>query len=71
MWLTGRPWSIDPGTITAPTRVLHGELDDLVPIAHSRHTAHLIPGATLEVIPGAGHLSAIHAFPAAFAALPA
>ena len=70
VWLTGRPWSIDPGTITVPTRVLHGELDDLVPMAHSRHTADLIPGAALEVLPGTGHLSAIHAFPAAFAALP-
>lgn len=70
VWLTGQPWPFDPSTIAVPTHVLHGELDTLVPMAHSRHTADLVPGATLEVIPGAGHLSAIHTFPAAFAALP-
>lgn len=70
VWLTGQPWPFDPSAIAVPTHVLHGELDTLVPMAHTRHTADLVPGATLEVIPGAGHLSAIHAFPAAFAALP-
>ena len=51
------PWSFDPGAITVPIRVLHGEVDTIVPVAHGRHTAALIPGAVLETFPDYGHLS--------------
>ncbi len=53
----GRPWTFDPGTITATTIVVHGAEDRLVPIEHSRHTASLIPGAERRELPGVGHLS--------------
>lgn len=53
----GRPWPFDPLVITAPTRVLHGQADTLVPIAHGRHTADVIPGASLVTFPDHGHLS--------------
>lgn len=59
----GRPWSFDPAAITAPTLVVHGADDHLVPIAHSRHTASLIPGAELRIIEGRGHLSLPLEFP--------
>lgn len=42
-------------TITAPTLVLHGADDPLVPLAAGRDTAQNIPGATLQVIEGMGH----------------
>jgi pimeloyl-ACP methyl ester carboxylesterase len=42
-------------TITAPTMVLHGEDDPLVPVAGGRDTAANIKGAELRVIPGMGH----------------
>ncbi|HZC16013.1 MAG TPA: alpha/beta hydrolase [Caulobacteraceae bacterium] len=42
-------------TITAPTMVLHGADDPLVPVAGGRDTAANIPGAELRVIPGMGH----------------
>jgi pimeloyl-ACP methyl ester carboxylesterase len=42
-------------TITAPTMVLHGENDPLVPVAGGRDTAANIKGAELRVIPGMGH----------------
>ncbi len=42
-------------TITAPTLVLHGEADPLVPVEHGRDTAAHIPGANLHTIPGWGH----------------
>ena len=42
-------------TITAPTLVLHGADDPLVPLAAGRDTAQHIPGATLQVIDGMGH----------------
>lgn len=42
-------------TITAPTLVIHGEADPLVPLAGGRDTAANIPGARLKTIPGMGH----------------
>lgn len=41
--------------ITAPTLVLHGEADPLVPVAAGRDLAKRIPGARLHTIPGWGH----------------
>jgi pimeloyl-ACP methyl ester carboxylesterase len=55
----GRPWPFDPAQIVAPIEVVHGELDDAIPLAHSRHTAALIPGARLRVVPGHGHLTTL------------
>jgi pimeloyl-ACP methyl ester carboxylesterase len=45
--------------ISAPTLVLCGEEDTATPPEHSRHLADSIPGARLEMIPGAGHHSPI------------
>ena len=42
-------------TITAPTVVVHGEADPLVPVEGGRDTAANIPGAELVVLPGMGH----------------
>lgn len=41
--------------IKAPTLVIHGEADPLVPIAGGRDTAENIAGARLLTIPGMGH----------------
>jgi proline iminopeptidase len=41
--------------ITAPTLVLHGADDPLVPLAAGIDTAANIPGSRLEVVPGMGH----------------
>lgn len=41
--------------ITAPTLVVHGSDDPLVPIACGRDTARKIPGAQFEEIPGMAH----------------
>ncbi|TPG12703.1 alpha/beta fold hydrolase [Sphingomonas oligophenolica] len=41
--------------ITAPTLVIHGTDDPLVPIAGGRDTAASIPGAVLHEMPGMGH----------------
>jgi pimeloyl-ACP methyl ester carboxylesterase len=41
--------------ITAPTLVLHGADDPLVPVAAGIDTAANIPGSRLEVVPGMGH----------------
>ncbi len=42
-------------TITAPTVVIHGADDPLVPVSGGRDTAAHIPGAELRVIPGMGN----------------
>ena len=59
----GRPWSFDLAATACPTIVVHGAEDRLVPIVHSEHTASLIPGAELRVLPGVGHLSLIDELP--------
>jgi pimeloyl-ACP methyl ester carboxylesterase len=43
------------GSIRAPTLVIHGADDPLVPAAAGRATAKAIPGAELLEIPGMGH----------------
>ena len=40
---------------------MHGERDDLVPLAASRLLAARIPDAELAVVPGAGHAYALEA----------
>jgi len=42
-------------SVTAPTLVIHGANDPLVPLAHGRATARAIPGAKLLVVEGLGH----------------
>jgi pimeloyl-ACP methyl ester carboxylesterase len=43
-------------SITAPSLVVHGEADRLVPAQNGMHLAARIPGAALTLIPGAGHM---------------
>jgi 3-oxoadipate enol-lactonase len=47
--------------LRAPTLVMHGERDRLVPLAASRLLAARIPDAELAVVPGAGHAYALEA----------
>jgi pimeloyl-ACP methyl ester carboxylesterase len=55
--LQGRPWSFDTAVIHAPVWILHGEADTVVPVAHARQTAEMIPGARLFTWPDDGHIS--------------
>jgi 3-oxoadipate enol-lactonase len=43
-------------SITAPTLVMHGSDDAVMPLANARLLAERIPGATMVVFDGAGHL---------------
>jgi 3-oxoadipate enol-lactonase len=56
-----------PG-ITCPTLVIAGELDQGAPVAMSQAIADAIPGARLEVLPEASHISVLEQ-PAAFEAV--
>jgi pimeloyl-ACP methyl ester carboxylesterase len=59
IWVQGRPWTFDPSAITCPVIVVHGADDQLVPLAHSRHTAGLIADAELRILAGVGHLGLV------------
>lgn len=56
-WLLLDPFASDEAapTIASPTLVVAGERDDIVPVAHGRALAALVPGAELVSVPGAGH----------------
>ncbi|HEY3889544.1 MAG TPA: alpha/beta hydrolase [Caulobacteraceae bacterium] len=59
----GRGW---PDTaalarIAAPTLLLWGEADELVPVRYGRAAADAIPGSQLVVLPGIGHIPSIEA----------
>jgi pimeloyl-ACP methyl ester carboxylesterase len=41
--------------IAAPTLVIHGDQDPLIPSSGGRATAKAIPGAKLTIVPGMGH----------------
>lgn len=47
------------GSITAPTVVVCGAEDNLTPLPMAEELAATIPGATLEMVPDAGHFSNI------------
>ncbi|NUR50609.1 MAG: alpha/beta hydrolase [Hamadaea sp.] len=53
--LYGLPWGFAPRTVRVPTLLWHGELDELVPVAHSRWLADRIPDATLVTHPDSSH----------------
>lgn len=69
VFLQGRPWPFSPDTISVPVHVLHGEADTLLPLAHSRHTAKVVPGSLLRVVRGHGHFSILAQLPALARAL--
>ncbi|MCU0920318.1 MAG: alpha/beta fold hydrolase [Burkholderiaceae bacterium] len=41
--------------IVAPTRVIHGEVDPLVPVPAAHDLVQKIPGAVADIVPGMGH----------------
>lgn len=61
--IQGEPWTFDPSGIVAPVVIHHGEADTMVPVAHSHHTAELIPGSHLTTWPYDGHISLITKIP--------
>jgi pimeloyl-ACP methyl ester carboxylesterase len=46
----------DPGKVRAPTLVVWGDEDRLIPISHGRRLAKTVPGARLLIVPATGHL---------------
>lgn len=72
-WCSWHPYVANPRVLArlagvrCPTEVLWGERDALIPLQHAWLLAEGIPGARLQVVPGAGHLVALDT-PAEFSA---
>lgn len=54
-----RPWSFDLGSIHAPVRAFHGELDTYEPLANAQRVVDQLPDARLRVYPGVNHLGPV------------
>lgn len=52
--------TFDVTRITCPVTVMHGADDGMVPVANAHYTASLVPGATLRVFEGLGHISVLN-----------
>jgi len=57
-WEAIRGWSAFErlGEIAAPTLVLHGAQDQVIPVGNGEQLAAMIPGAELVIVEGAGHV---------------
>lgn len=53
--LFARDWAFDATDVRAPTRLVYGDADVLVPVSHGRAWLDLIPSAELQVVPLGGH----------------
>jgi pimeloyl-ACP methyl ester carboxylesterase len=56
-----RKWDAMAASVAAPTLLVHGTHDRLVPLAASQRLAALRPDWTLEVYPGIGHVPMLEA----------
>lgn len=54
-----RPLAVDLAAVRCPVRLWYGEVDQVTPVAFGRWYAARVPGATLTVVPGAGHYLAL------------
>ncbi|RYF34652.1 MAG: alpha/beta fold hydrolase [Comamonadaceae bacterium] len=59
--LLGVPYPIGPGEIKAPSLLIMGELDGLIPNAATRAVADFLVEPSVQVIPGVGHIASIEA----------
>ena len=61
------PWGFDLAEITAPTLIMHGTDDRMVPSSHGEWLAAHCPAAELRLQPGVGHISVLDSAPGALA----
>jgi pimeloyl-ACP methyl ester carboxylesterase len=54
-----RPWGFDPAACTAPTLLVHGGGDRVVPAGHGAWLARHLPDAQWREVAGAGHVSVL------------
>ncbi len=49
------PWDLDLAAVTSPVDLFYGDADQMVPLENGERLAALLPHATFNVLPGAGH----------------
>ncbi|WP_427885172.1 alpha/beta fold hydrolase [Kribbella sp. GL6] len=54
------PWGADPAAITAPTLLVHGTADRIIPCSHARWLAAHIPSATLDTHENLSHITILN-----------
>jgi pimeloyl-ACP methyl ester carboxylesterase len=59
------PWGFDLREVAAPTLIMHGTADRMVPSGHAEWLAAHCPVAELRLQPGQGHISVLDSAPAA------
>jgi pimeloyl-ACP methyl ester carboxylesterase len=59
------PWGVDPARVIAPTLLLHGGRDRVVPSSHSEWLARRCPSAELRLCLDDGHISVLNSSAAA------
>jgi pimeloyl-ACP methyl ester carboxylesterase len=69
VFIQGHPWPFDPELIRAPAEILQGGGDTLLPTTHAQHTAEVVPGASLRLLPQHGHFSILGELPGVAAGL--
>jgi pimeloyl-ACP methyl ester carboxylesterase/acyl dehydratase len=65
--ITMVPWGFDLTAVTAPTLIMHGTDDRMVPSSHAEWLAAHSPAAELRLEQGEGHISVLGAGPSALA----
>jgi pimeloyl-ACP methyl ester carboxylesterase len=60
-------WGFDLAAVSAPTLIMHGTADRMVPSSHSEWLAAHCPAAELRLQPEAGHISVLDSAPSALA----
>lgn len=61
IYIQGKAWPFDPGSIRVPVHIAHGDGDTLLLLAHAQHTATLIGSATVHLLRGHGHFTILAA----------
>ena len=61
------PWGFDLADIAAPTLIMHGTADRMVPSSHGEWLAAHCPTAELRLQRGEGHISVLNSAPDALA----
>ena len=59
------PWGFDPARVVAPTLLVHGDRDRVVPASHGEWLARHCPSAELWLYPEDGHISVLRSGEAA------
>ena len=56
-----RPWGFSLRDLVVPIEFWHGDIDNIVPLAHGKHLAALVPGSAFSIRKGKGHLGGFDA----------